>query len=80
VILAAFKDYLPLGDLAKIIVVCLAVAVIAPCAAAVAIVGLDKRAQSTEHGTSPAAGQALIVVGVCVLAALVAAGLYALTA
>ena len=48
-IVASLKDYLPLGDLAKILAVCLVVAVIAPAAVWVGIVGLDRRARA---GTS----------------------------
>ena len=74
--IAALRDYLPLADLGKIVVVSLVVAVVAPTAASVAIVGLDRR----EHATGSRVGStALIVVGVAVMAALVAAGLYALT-
>jgi hypothetical protein len=78
VTIASFQDYLPLGDLVKIIVVCLAVAIVAPTAAGVAIIGLDRRARAEARGASVARAQALTVVGLGVLAALVVAGIYAL--
>jgi multisubunit Na+/H+ antiporter MnhB subunit len=70
----SFSTYLPLDDLSKILVVALTVAVIAPSAVSMAIVGLDRR-ESQPGG----AGTAMVVGGVAVLAALVALGLYALT-
>jgi hypothetical protein len=73
-VLAALSDYLPLADLAKIVVVCLAVAVVAPAAVSVAIAGLDRRSRHTND----AAGTALVVLGVAVIAALIGAGLYTL--
>jgi hypothetical protein len=76
--LASLQQYLPLDDLAKIIVATLAVAVIAPAAVSVAIAGLDRRASSMERHTSPVPGIALVVVGVAVIAALIGAGLYTL--
>jgi hypothetical protein len=73
-VIGALADYLPLADLAKIVVVCLVVAVIAPAAVSVAIAGLDRRARHQND----AGGAALVVLGVAVLAALIGAGLYAL--
>ena len=70
----SLRDYLPLADLAKIVAVCLAVAVIAPAAVALAIAGLDRRSRHAGDAT----GAALVVMGVAVLAALIGAGLYAL--
>jgi hypothetical protein len=55
-------------------VVALMVAVIAPSAVSMAIVGLDRR-ESQPGG----AGTTMVAGGVAVLAALVALGLYALT-
>lgn len=69
----SFSDYLPLPDLVKILVVALAVAVLAPSAASLAIVGLDRR----ESGRT-AAGTALMAVGVGVLLVLVAVGIFTL--
>jgi len=71
--LLSFSDYLPLSDLAKILAVALVVAVMAPAAVSVGIVGLDRR----EHGDT-GSGTALLAVGVGVLAVLVGVGLYAL--
>jgi hypothetical protein len=77
-IVAKLSDYLPLADLAKIVVVCLVVAVIAPAAVSVGIVGIDRREQATEGHSSTITGTALIVVAVGVLAALIVAGIYTL--
>ncbi len=71
---ADFQDYLPLGDLGKIVVACLVVAVIAPAAVSVAIAGLDHRSHRPRSGQ----GAALVAVGVLVVGALIAAGVYAL--
>jgi hypothetical protein len=76
--LASFSDYVPLGDLGKIIAACLVVAVIAPTAVSVAVTGLDVRASSAEQHRSGMGGTALVVLGVGVLAALIALGIYAL--
>jgi hypothetical protein len=72
--LASLKDYLPLSDLLKIIVVCLVVAVIAPAAVSLAVAGLDRRSRHSGDVT----GAAFVVFGVAVIAALIGAGLYAL--
>jgi hypothetical protein len=74
VTVASLGDYLPLGDLAKIVVVCLGVAVAAPAAVSLGIVGLDLR----ERSTSRVSGTVLVALGVLVVAALIAIGLYAL--
>jgi hypothetical protein len=74
----SFSQYLPLKDLLKILVVCLVVAVIAPTAVSVAIVGLDRRATAVESHRSTAMGDALILVGVAVIVALIATGIYTL--
>jgi hypothetical protein len=75
--IASFSEYLPLDDLVKILGVCLAVAVIAPSAATLAIVGHDRR---TRAGASSGrvSGLALILLGVGILAALVGFGIYVL--
>jgi hypothetical protein len=73
VTLLSLGDYLPLSDLVKIVAVTLAIAVVAPSAASLAIVGLDRRSAG-----AVVRGNALIGVGSCVLVLLVAAGLYAL--
>ena len=69
----AISTYLPAGDLAKIIAAALIVAVIAPSAVSVAVVGLDRRATGSAQ-----VGTGLVALGVGALVALVAAGLYAL--
>ena len=71
--LLAISTYLPAGDLAKIIATVLIVAVIAPSAVSIAVVGLDRRAEG-----SPQVGAGLVALGVGVLAALVDVGLDAL--
>jgi hypothetical protein len=76
--IASLDEYLPLADLVKIVVVCLAVAVVAPAAVSVAIAGLDLRARQVEQRESGASGVALIVLGVAVVCALIGFGLYAL--
>jgi hypothetical protein len=78
-VFAAFKDYLPLSDLVKILVTCLAVAVVAPSAVAVSVVGLDRRSEAVEQHRSSAAGTALVAAGVIVLAALIVVGLVVLS-
>ena len=71
--LLSFSDVLPVSDLIKILLVVLAVAVIAPSAVSVAIVGLDRR-----DSGSTGVGNALVAAGAAVLFVLVAIGLYAL--
>jgi hypothetical protein len=69
----SLSDYLPASELAKIVAVTLAVAVVAPSAVSLAVAGLDRRAAGSTR-----LGDALIGIGACVLVLLVAAGLYAL--
>ena len=76
--LASFQDYLPLDDLAKIVAACLVVAVVAPSAVSLAILGLDRRARALSDGSSEAAGDALIIAGVALVVALIGIGLYTL--
>jgi hypothetical protein len=74
--LASFSDYLPLSDLWRIVLVCLAVAVVAPAAAAVAINSYAARDGAVaERRVLMDAG---VVSGVAVLLALAAAGIYTL--
>ena len=73
-ILGSFSDYLPFNDLVKIVIACLAAAVIAPAAVSVAVVGLDLR----DHRQAAGRGIALVAVGIVVLVALSVIGLYAL--
>jgi hypothetical protein len=72
-ILLSLSEYLPLSDLVKIVAVTLAVAVVAPSAASIAIVGLDRRSAG-----AVVRGNALVGIGAGVLVLLVGAGLYAL--
>jgi hypothetical protein len=67
------NDYLPLFELVRILAVALSVAVVAPSAASLAIVGLDRR-----HSGSTGLGNSLIALGAATLILLVALGLYAL--
>jgi hypothetical protein len=66
----SFSTYVPLGDLTRIVVVVLMVAVVAPSAASLAIVGLDRRQTGSTR-----IGNGLIAVGSGALLALVALGL-----
>jgi hypothetical protein len=74
VIPATFQDYVPLGDLARIVAVCVGVAVIAPSAAALVITGLEAQAS----GASRLRGDIRIALGVAAIVALVAIGILAL--
>lgn len=67
------SDYLPLVELARILVVTLIVAVVAPTAASLAIVGFERR-----HAGSNGVGNSLITLGAGTLGVLVALGLYTL--
>jgi hypothetical protein len=78
VIFASLHDYLPLDDLLKIVVACVAVAVIAPSAAALVITGFDAQATAHSSGRSRVGGDLRIVLGVAVVAAMIAVGLYTL--
>jgi hypothetical protein len=64
-IFASLHDYLPLDDLLKIVVACLAVAVIAPSAAGLVITGFEQQSNAQR-------------VGVLIIAAMIAAVLYTL--
>jgi hypothetical protein len=77
-IIASLHDYLPLDDLLKILIACLAVAVVAPSAAALVITGFDAQATAHGSGESRVSGDLRIALGVAVLAVLIAAGLYTL--
>ena len=72
--LLSLSTYLPTGDLIRIIAATLLVAVLAPCAVAVGVAGLERR----EAGAAPV-GNALIAFGAGGLTLLLAIGLYALT-
>jgi hypothetical protein len=75
---ASLSQYLPLGDLAKILVACLVVAVAAPSAVTLGIVGLDRRTRAVKHHSSTVAGTLLVGLAVAILAALIGLGLAAL--
>lgn len=69
----AFSTYVPAGDLARIVVTVLIVALVAPSAASLAIVGLDRRRTG-----DALTGNALIGLGAGMLMLLVCLGIYAL--
>ena len=75
---ASFQQYLPIAELLKIIAVCIAVAVAAPTSAALVITGFEAKANATD-GRRRLAGDARIAAGVVVIAAMIAAGIYAMT-
>jgi hypothetical protein len=77
-ITASLSDYFPLADLLKILAVCLVVAVAAPSAVSIAIVGLDRRSHANGLSSNDGSALALIVLGVAILVALVGLGLYTL--
>jgi hypothetical protein len=74
-IFASLHEYLPLDDLLKILVACVAVAVIAPSAAALVITGFESQANARNGRVR---GDLRIALGVAVIAAMIAAGLYTL--
>jgi hypothetical protein len=76
-IFASLHDYLPIDDLVKIVVACLAVAVIAPSAASLVITGFERQSQAHQAGASRLVGDARIVVGVAIIAGLIALGILA---
>jgi hypothetical protein len=78
IVVASFQEYLPLDDLAKILAVCVAVAVIAPCAAALVITGFEAQANAHEAKQSRFPGDLRIALGVVVLATLIGVGILAL--
>ena len=75
---ASLEEYLPLGDLLRILVVCVGVAVIAPSAAALVITGFEAQANAHQAGGNRLRGDLRIAVGVAMLAAMIAVGIYAL--
>jgi hypothetical protein len=77
-IVASLQEYLPLGDLARIVAVCLGVALLAPAAAALVITGFDAQANAHGHGESRFGGDVRIALGITVLVVLVVTGIYAL--
>jgi len=79
VIVASFQDYLPLSDLLRIVAVCLAVAIVAPAAAALVITGFEAQASAEQSGRSRAFGDLRIALGVVVIVAMIIVGLYAMS-
>jgi hypothetical protein len=77
-IVASFQEYLPLTDLAKIVAVCLAAALIAPAAASLMITGFEAQATTHRARKSRIGGDLRIALGVAILVVLIGAGLYAL--
>jgi hypothetical protein len=69
----ALGDYVPIADLARILLVALVAAVAAPSAAALVAIGLERR----QNG-AVVRGTAVVAVGALGLALLASAGLYAL--
>jgi hypothetical protein len=78
VIVASFQEYVPLSDLAHIVVVCLGVAIIAPSAAALVITGFEAQANADASNPARLRGDLRIALGFAIMAALVIAGIYAL--
>jgi hypothetical protein len=76
---AGFQEYLPVEDLLKIIAVCVAVAVVAPSAAALVITGFEAQAGAHGDGRRRLNGDLRIAVGVVVIAVMIIAGIYAMT-
>jgi DNA-binding PucR family transcriptional regulator len=78
VIAASFQEYVPLSDLAHIVVVCIGVAIIAPSAAALVITGFEAQAGAQASSQARLRGDIRIALGFAIMAALVVAGIYAL--
>lgn len=78
IVVASLQEYLPLGDLARIVAVCIGVAVLAPAAAALVITGFGSQATAHEHGTSRFGGDVRVALGIALLVVLVVTGIYAL--
>ena len=77
-IVASLQDYLPVGDLLRIVAVCVCVAIVAPTAAALMITGFEAQENARQAGRTRVFGDLRIGLGVLVLAVLIFAGLYAL--
>src|SRR5262249_8111663 len=76
--LGLFGGYLPLQDLLEIVAACLVVAVAAPSAVTIAIVGLDRRDRAATPRSGAASGLALLALGIGIVLALIGLGLYTL--
>jgi hypothetical protein len=79
VILGNLQEYLPLDDLWKILVVCLAVAVVSPAAAALVINGFEQQSNAHASGGSRTPGDLRIALGVIILVVLIGLGIYTLS-
>lgn len=77
-IAASFQEYVPLSDLAHIVLVCLGVAIVAPSAAALVITGFEAQANAQSTRDARLRGDLRIALGLAIMAALVIAGIYAL--
>jgi hypothetical protein len=77
-IVASVQEYLPLGDLVRIVAVCVGVAVLAPASAALVITGFEAQAIAHDQGESRLRGDVRIGLGIAVLVVLVVTGIYAL--
>jgi hypothetical protein len=78
-IIASFQEYLPLDDLAKIVAVCVAVALVAPAAAALVITGFEAQSDAHTSGRTRMSGDLRIALGVAIIAAMIIVGIYAMT-
>jgi hypothetical protein len=76
-IFASLHDYLPLDDLLKIVVACLAVAVVAPSGAALVITGFEAQANALRAGRPRLPGDLRIGAGVALIGALIVLGVLA---
>jgi hypothetical protein len=77
VIVASLHEYLPLGELARIVLVCLGVAIVAPGGAALVISGFGAQADGARGSWN---GELRVAAGVLAIGLLILAGIYALVA
>ena len=77
-IAASFQEYVPLGDLVRIVAVCVGVAIVAPSAAALVITGFEAQATARDSGRTRLRGDLRIALGIAVLGVLVTLGIVAL--
>jgi heme/copper-type cytochrome/quinol oxidase subunit 2 len=78
IVVASLQEYLPLGDIVRIVAVCMGVAVIAPVAASLVITGFAAQSSADSASRSRVGGDARIALGVAILVVLIVAGIYAL--
>jgi hypothetical protein len=76
-ILLSLHDYLPLDDLAKIVLVGLGVAIVAPLAASIAITGFEAQERAGSVGHSRTLGDMRVGLGALILLTMIAIGIYA---